>query len=384
MVTVSRDRRDVVAVPSVLTVNTGSSSLQVHVVDPDIDGVVDSMAVEEPAHSELAQHALAALLSRVDEQHLTAVGYRLVHGGPELRCPTLVDDRVLHAARWAEPLAPLHIPSTLELVGRLRKRLPDVPHVLCPDTAFHADLPEVASTYALPLEWRTRYGLRRYGFHGLSYARASRCASQLLGRPLTELQLLLTHLGGGCSVCAVREGRSMQTSMGFTPLEGVVMTTRSGSIDPGLLLWLQQQAGIGVEELAKGLLEHSGLLGLSAGRSSDTRELVRLAGQGDAAARLAMEVFAQSVRRELAAEATSLDRIDALVFTGEIGWDQPEMREAVCTGLGILGVQSNLRGHRDEDGPLTVDGAGIPVLVVKPREELELAQSTMACLPPQR
>jgi hypothetical protein len=212
---------------------------------------------------------------------------------------------------------------------------------VCLDTAFHADLPPAAHTYALPGEWTERLGLRRYGFHGLSYAWALRRAAELLDRPAASLHVVLAHLGGGCSVCAVRDGRSVDTTMGFTPLDVLVMSKRSGSVDPGLLLWLQTSAGLKAERLEEAFNHESGLLGLS-GTSGDTRDLVRARAEGDAKAAFALEVFTVSVRRGIASVAASLDRIDALVFTGEIGVDQPEVREAVCSGLGVLGIAGNL------------------------------------------
>ncbi|MDU0289816.1 hypothetical protein [Saccharothrix longispora] len=202
--------------------------------------------------------------------------------------------------------------------------------------------------------WRERHGLRRYGFHGLSYEWALDRAAALLDRPAEGLSVLMAHLGGGCSVCAVRDGRSVDTSMGFTPLEGVPMSKRSGSVDPGLL-------------------------GLSGGRSGDTRDLVAAAGE-DGAAALALGVFAHRVRRELAAAATSLDRLDALVFTGEIGWDQPEVRADVVAGLSLLGIPGDLVADPGGDGPVSPPDADVPVLVVRPREELQLCRATLAAL----
>ena len=205
--------------------------------------------------------------------------------------------------------------------------------MLCPDTAFHAGLPDAAAVYALPGRWREKWGLRRYGFHGLSYAWALERTAELLGRPAAELDLVLAHLGGGSSVCAVSGGRSVDTSMGFTPLDGVPMSKRSGSVDPGLLLWLLEDGRLTPAELREGLERSSGLLGLSGGRSGDTRDLVAAERDGDEQAALALAVFCHRVSREIAAAATSLGRIDALVFTGEIGWDQPEVREAICRRL---------------------------------------------------
>jgi acetate kinase len=186
----------------------------------------------------------------------------------------VVDDGVLGAVREHADLAPLHVPPALALVEAARRTLPSVPHVLCPDTAFHTGMPRAAATYPLPGEWRRRYGLRRYGFHGLSYAWATRRAAELLGQPCEDTSMVLTHLGGGCSVCAVKNGRSVDTSMGFTPLEGVPMSTRSGSVDPGMLLWLLSDSRLTLNELRDGLVHRSGLLGLSEGLSGDTRDLV--------------------------------------------------------------------------------------------------------------
>ncbi|MCP2333962.1 acetate kinase [Actinoalloteichus cyanogriseus DSM 43889] len=369
----------VVGVTRVLTVNAGSSSLQLHLVELPEPRVVDSAAVERPPGSAEAERELDDFLSRTDPSGVAGVGHRLVHGGREVRAPTLVDRSSVASVRAAAGLAPSHVPAALRLVDTLLSRLPDHPHVWCPDTAFHAELSEVATTYPLPAEWTRRYGLRRYGFHGLSYGWALRRATALLGdlgRPAD--QLLLTHLGGGCSVSAVRDGRSVDTSMGMTPLEGMPMTTRSGSVDPGLLLWLTSRDGAGLswEDLDEALRRRSGLLGLSDGLSADTRDLVRAAGAGDATAALALDVFARGVSRELAAAATSLDRVDALVFTGEIGWDQPEVRAAVCRRLNVLGVEEPVVGDRAEDGLVSAGDASVPVLVVEPREELGIAVDT--------
>ncbi|MEU8381677.1 acetate kinase [Streptosporangium sp. NPDC048865] len=360
--------------PAVLTVNAGSSSLQLHLVR---DGrVLRTEHSERSPGPGTAGRAITDFLGADPGTAPAAVGHRLVHGGEAVREPTVVDDGVLEAVREYADLAPLHVPPALELVEAARRALPGVPHVLCPDTAFHAGLPDSAATYALPAEWRNRYGLRRYGFHGLSYAWALERAARLLDRPAGTLQVVLAHLGGGSSVCAVREGRSVDTSMGFTPLEGVPMSKRSGSVDPGMLLWLLS-GRLTLDEVRDGLEHRSGLLGLSGGKSGDTRELV---GSGDPAAALALEVFEHRVGREIAAAATSLDRLDALVFTGEIGWDQPEVREAVCRRLSPLGVEPPVRAGLDADGVVSAPGASVPVLVVRPREELQLARETLGAL----
>ncbi|MFD4668489.1 acetate/propionate family kinase [Lentzea sp. NPDC058450] len=337
---------------TVLAINPGSSSLQAELVDGE--------PVLDRAESESELYSLL-------EHDIDAVGHRLVHGGAELLTPTVVDDSVVELVRDACSLAPLHVPVSLKLLIALRERLPDVPHVVCPDTAFHRDLPEVAATWALPESWRARFRLRRYGFHGLSY----KWVTSRVG----EQNVLAAHLGGGSSVCAIKDGRSVDTSMGFTPLDGVPMTKRSGSIDPGLVLWLIEQ-GLSLDEVRDGLYRESGLLGLSGGLSSDTRELVA---SDDPKAAFALDVFAHRIRRELAAMAASLERVDAVVFTGEIGWDQPEVREAVCSGLGVLGISGGLSGNRETDGLVSQDGA-VPVYVVEPRENLQICRDTLAAL----
>ena len=360
---------------TVLTVNPGSHSLHLATVDGDVISArldrsdpPDSVGVFEAADDFLARHEPPA-----------AVGHRLVHGGDVLRRAAVANDELRDGLDHVADLAPLHVPVALRLLDWMRLRLPNVSHVLCPDTAFHAALPEAAATYALPAAWRSRWGLRRYGFHGLSYAWATRRAARLLGRDVSELQMVLAHLGGGSSVCAVNAGRSVDTSMGFTPLDGVPMSTRSGAVDPGMLIWLLENDKLSLGELASGLYHESGLLGLSAGRSVDTRDLVAAA-VDDPAAALALDVFVHRVRREIAAAATSLDRLDAVVFTGEIGWDQPEVRHGICSGLGQLGVPIPAYGNREDDGPVSPVEATVTVLVVEPKEELEIAAETLTAL----
>jgi acetate kinase len=363
----------VVVISVVVTVNPGSSSLQLHAVESDT--VLAAVTSEERPDHASAKSAVDALLDQLDRP-VDAVGHRLVHGGPHLRRPTVVTAEAIDQARVAATLAPIHVPVTLELLNTVRERLPDIPHVLCPDTAFHAGMPEVASTYPIPSQWREKYGLRRYGFHGLSYAWAVARTATILGRPAGSLNLLLAHLGGGCSVCAVRDGSSVDTSMGFTPLDGVPMSTRSGGVDPGMLLWLLAEGRMTIDEMSDGLYHRSGLLGLSEGQSGDTRELVRSAVQGNRVAQRALDVFTRRVSQALAAMAVDLPDIDALVFTGEIGWDQPEVREAVCRDLHRLGIPSNLTGNPAEDSIVSSVHAPVPVLVVEPREELQLARET--------
>jgi acetate kinase len=322
----------------VLTVNPGSSSLQLHVVETEGNAVLAAERSAEKAGRAAAAKALDSLLAGIDTP-ITAAGHRLVHGGPHLRSPSVLTDSVAEQVRAAAELAPAHVPEPLELLEIVRQRLPDIPQVLCPDTVFHANLPEVAATYALPEQWRRDFGIRRYGFHGLSYSWAVEQAVQLLHKPADSLNLLLAHLGDGSSVCAVRNGSSVDTSPGFTPLEG--------------------------------------LLGLPGGRSGDTRELVQAASDGDSAARGAMDVFTRRVSQALAAMAVNLQQIDALVFTGEIGWDQPEVREAVCADLVRLGIPPTLTVRNPgTDSVLSSPHAPVLVLAVEPHEELQIAKET--------
>ncbi|MFJ8074269.1 acetate/propionate family kinase [Streptomyces sp. NPDC096176] len=361
---------------NLLVVDAGSSSLHLRVLDEEGRELGSRHLVEAPGSG--TPDVIEELLREAPP--VAGTGHRLVHGGPRLLGPVLVDDGVRAELDQAADLAPLHVPPALVALDATRRLLPDVPHVACFDTAFHAGLSPAARTYGLPREWTERHGLRRYGFHGLSYTWALRRAAAVLGRRADELHLVITHLGGGCSACAVREGRSVDTTMGFTPLDGLVMSKRSGSVDPGLLLWLQMSAGLSAERISEALNRESGLLGLS-GTSGDTRDLVRAAAAGDRRADLALDVFALGVRRGVASVAASLERVDALVFTGEIGGDQPEVREAVCAGLGVLGINGGLRAvNPQEDAVVSAPGARVPVLVVPTGEVQQVALETRALL----
>ncbi|MBM7786526.1 acetate/propionate family kinase [Tenggerimyces flavus] len=361
---------------AVLVVDAGSSSLHLALVGAD--GTVGrTRDLPAPDDEPAIRNGLQELASDLNdgESQPRAVGHRLVHGGDRVRETTIVDDAVRRALDEASSLAPLHVPPALRAMDLAREVFADLPHVACVDTAFHAQLPDVAATYALPAEWRNAWGLRRYGFHGLSYAWAMDRAATLLGQPANELRLLLAHLGNGASVCAVRGGRSVDTSMGFTPLEGLVMGTRAGSVDPGMLLWLLQQGYQSLDELADGLQRRSGLLGLSGGRSNDTRELVRLAQGGCQPAALALDVFAYRAARELAAAAVALDRIDGIVFTGEIGADQPEVRASICAALAVLGVSAHgLAPVVDKDAIVSPADASVPVMTVLTGEICQIAR----------
>ncbi len=316
----------------VLVVNAGSSSLKLRVLDAE-DRIVGS--ADLPMTRERADEAAIAEAIRGFGE-IDAVGHRIVHGGTRFREPVRVDGDVVARLRELTDLAPLHQPKSLAALDAVAAVLPDVPAVACFDTAFHADLPAGASTYALPREWRLRWGLRRYGFHGLSHAYASRRAAELLGRPVEELRIVTCHLGAGASLAAVAGGRSVDTTMGFTPLEGLVMATRSGSVDPGLVLWLEEHVRMPPAELAATLEHRSGLLGLAG--TADLRAILDRADAGDPEATIAVEVYVHRLRSSIAAMAAAMDGLDVLVFTGGVGENAPRIRALACAGLGFLGV----------------------------------------------
>jgi acetate kinase len=353
----------------VLAVNAGSSSLKLSVIADDnavmvadeVDGTTDHAG------------ALRAFMARVGS--VDAVAHRIVHGGPDVRAATILDDTVRARLDAAAALAPLHVPPALELLDAAR-RLTDAPEVVCVDTAFHADLAPSMATYAIPRQWR-ELGIQRYGFHGLSYAWASRRSAELLTRPQADLQVVMAHIGSGVSVCATRGGRSVDTSMGFTPLEGTVMSRRSGSVDPGALLWLQQFHGVSPEAMSSALEHDSGLLALCG--VADMRDVERHAEAGDAACRAALDVYIRALCRTIGAIAASLDHLDAMVFTGGIGEHSALVRSRVCAGLQILGIPE-APDAADGDAVIATSSTGTAVVVVTAREDAEMAREARRLL----
>ncbi len=356
--------------PRVITVNAGSNSLRLDLVDAHDLRVHESRHTSTPPTAPESLRDFDEFLGRHGE-HATAVAHRLVHGGEHFPRPRPVDENTVSRLHELEALAPQHVPSTVQLVQRTAHAAPSTPQVLCPDTGFHHTLPAESRLEPLPSRWRSQ--IRRYGFHGLSYAWALRRTSELLDRDTERINALVAHVGGGCSVCAIHGGRSVDTTMGFTPLSGIMMTRRSGDLDPGALVWLLRNSGEDIDEVEAALQRESGLLGLSDGYSDDTRELVEAAEAGDDTARTALTVFCRHLASGLAAMATNLDSLDAVVFTGEIGWDQPEVRREVCRRLALLGVPADLADNRRDDGPVSDPEEHPRVLVVQPREELQLA-----------
>lgn len=311
---------------------------------------------------------------------IDAVGHRIVHGGIEFVEPVVIDDDVVRRLEALTDLAPLHQPKSLRGLELVGKALPGVPAVACFDTAFHAHIPAAAATYALPREWRRRWSLRRFGFHGLSHAYASRRAAELAGVAVDGLRVVTCHLGAGASLAAVLGGVSVDTTMGFTPLDGLVMATRSGSVDPGLILWLEEHMGMPPSELASTLEHRSGLLGLAG--TGDMKAVLEAEAAGDEDARLAIEVYLHRLRGEIAGMAAALGGLDVLVFTGGVGERSAPIRARAADGLGFLGIGvDRARNAAPElDAEISSSDAVVRTFVVAAREDLEIARGVRSAL----
>jgi acetate kinase len=359
----------------VLVVNAGSSSLKLRLLDPtdQVAGSADLPAPRGIAEAEAVRQALAGL-GRVD-----AVGHRIVHGGTQFLGPVRVTEAVVRRLETLTDLAPLHQPKSLAALAAVGAALPGVPAVACFDTAFHAGIPAAASTYALPLEWRKRWDLRRFGFHGLSHSYVARRVTQLLGRPAEGLRLVSCHLGAGASLAAIQDGRSVDTTMGFTPLDGLVMATRSGSVDPGLVLWLEEHVGMPPAELAAALEYRGGLLGLAG--EADMRAVLAAEAQGSEEAALAVSVYLHRLRAAVAAMSAAMGGLDALAFTGGVGENSAPIRERAAQGLAFLGVGVDpaLNGGAG-DHEVTAAGARVRTFVIAAREDLQIAAEVRAVL----
>jgi acetate kinase len=363
----------------VLVVNAGSSSLKLRLLDGD-----DSILAEDELQAPEGQIDGSALRRALDSPlaNADAIGHRIVHGGERFAAAVRIDADVEAALRDLSELAPLHQPKSLAAMDAISAVLGELPAVACFDTAFHANLPAAAATYALPAEWRDRWRLRRYGFHGLSHAWVARRAPQVLERPTADLRIVSCHLGAGASLCAIGDGRSLDTTMGFTPLEGLVMATRSGSVDPGMLLWLLERVGIAPHQLADVLEHRSGLLGLSG--TADMRELLTRTDTGDQQARLALEVYLHRLRAGIGAMVAALGGLDALVFTGGVGERSPEIRSLAVEGLDFLGLRIDPERNRAAvaDADVSASRASAATIVIAAREDLEIARQTRAALAP--
>ncbi|HYN66788.1 MAG TPA: acetate kinase [Ornithinibacter sp.] len=391
--------------PHVLVVNAGSSSLKYQLIDAaggltvavglvseiggatrhrhEVGGRTHDAELECADHSAAFAAARAALSEHgpwVGDDDLVAVGHRVVHGGRRFTEPVVVDDDVIAALRTLSPLAPLHNPANVEGIVRAQASFPGIPHVAVFDTGFHRTLPPAAHTYAVPLEWRDEHHVRRYGFHGSSYAWVSRRTAQLLGRDPADVRMVVLHLGNGASACAVDGGRSVDTSMGLSPAEGLVMGTRSGDVDPALGGYLARVAGMSAERYDRALNRESGLLGLAG--VSDFRTVVERREAGDADAGLAFDVTVHRIRKYVGAYAAVLGRLDALAFTGGIGEHSAALRAAVVDGLGVLGLRLDASANAEGPAERRVSSAdsSSPVWVVPTDEEREIARAALEVL----
>ncbi|MGH3747737.1 MAG: acetate/propionate family kinase [Micromonosporaceae bacterium] len=382
----------------ILVVNSGSSSLKLRVLEVDDDSDHDRGPGVEPARiwsrdeppiSELSDGAISDLLS--DAPDVDAAGHRIVHGGAEFTGPALLDEQVLKQLEELADLAPLHQPPALRAARALTRARPNLPAVACFDTSFHRTMPEAAVTYPLPESWR-RHPIQRYGFHGLSHAWVARRVAALVqvgpgGSEIGgagELRLVSCHLGAGASLAAIHDGRCVDTTMGFTPLEGLAMATRSGNVDPGLVLWLIRRAGLTPDQVEHGLNHESGLAGLAG--NADMRTVLNLADAGDEAASLAIEVYLRRLRAGIAGMATAMGGLDALAFTGAIGEHAWQIRAGAAEGLEFMGVRldagTNQAAAANEhaDVELTGPAATVRSYCVQTREDIEIAQDTVALL----
>ena len=403
----------------VLVLNSGSSSVKFALLDPvggerALDGLAERLGTQdatlqirrhpaEPAGEPLPSGAthrdvVAAILDRLGDPPLAGAGHRVVHGGERFTESVLVDDDVIDDIRSFIPLAPLQNPANLAGIEAVRAIRPGLPQVAVFDTAFHQTMPPSAYRYAVPGEWYSGHGVRRYGFQGISYRYVCPRAAELLGRPLRDLRLVIAHLGNGCSAVAVRDGVSVDTTMGLTPLEGLVMGSRSGDVDPGMFGYLAAKAGLTVEQITEELNTRSGLLALS-GVGNDMRSVQDAAAAGHEQAMLAFDVFVHRLAKAIAGLVTTLDRLDALVFTAGIGENSPVVRAAVLARLGFLGLTedppANADHGRSTGGRITALPAAAPpttlpaarptpaqALVVPTDEELMIARDTARLVAP--
>ena len=399
----------------ILVLNTGSSSVKFQIIETDLErmnahqdltlavgqvekiGLSDSRLVLEVPdrkafqdYREILEHRTAiewvlriltdpehGIIDSVDE--IGAVGHRVVHGGEAFASSVLMTPEVVEQIEDCSALAPLHNPANLRGYYAAHAAMPDVPHVAVFDTAFHQTIPETAYIYAIPYELYEKHGIRRYGFHGTSHRYVSRKAAEILGRKVSELRIITCHLGNGCSITAIKQGRSVDTSMGFTPLEGLPMGTRSGDIDPSIIFFIAEQENLSLKGIEEILNKKSGLLGVS-GVSNDMREIKKEADAGNRRAQLALEIFAYRVKKYIGAYAAVLGGLDVLVFTGGIGENAYYIRSKICQGLEFLGIRLDEDRNKDPakwQGVISTEDSRVKVLVIPTREDLIIARETL-------
>ena len=394
---------------NVLVINCGSSSLKFQLINAETEKVlakglcerigIDGRLTYQPAggekeksdlamptHTEAIQFVIDALTNEktgvvksLDE--IGAVGHRLVHGGEKFASSVVITDEVKKAVEECNDLAPLHNPANLIGVAACEKLMPGTPMVAVFDTAFHQTMPEKAYMYGLPYEYYEKYKVRRYGFHGTSHSFVSKRAAEVMGKSYDEVKTIVCHLGNGSSVSAVLNGKCVDTSMGLTPLEGLVMGTRSGDIDPAIMEFIAKKENLDIEGVMEVLNKKSGVFGISGGLSSDFRDLTDAMNAGDKKAKIAMDVFSYRVAKYIGSYAAAMNGVDDIVFTAGIGENDDYVREEVCKYLGYLGVDFDSevnKGLRGKEAELTKEGSKVKVFVIPTNEELAIARETLA------
>ena len=394
---------------NVLVINCGSSSLKFQLINAETEKVlakglcerigIDGRLTYQPAggekeksdlamptHTEAIQFVIDALTNEktgvvksLDE--IGAVGHRLVHGGEKFASSVVITDEVKAAIEECNDLAPLHNPANLIGVAACEKLMPGTPMVAVFDTAFHQTMPEKAYMYGLPYEYYEKYKVRRYGFHGTSHSFVSKRAAEVMGKSYDEVKTIVCHLGNGSSVSAVLNGKCVDTSMGLTPLEGLVMGTRSGDIDPAIMEFIAKKENLDIEGVMEVLNKKSGVFGISGGLSSDFRDLTDAMNAGDKKAKIAMDVFSYRVAKYIGSYAAAMNGVDDIVFTAGIGENDDYVREEVCKYLGYLGVDFDSevnKGLRGKEAELTKEGSKVKVFVIPTNEELAIARETLA------
>ena len=394
---------------NVLVINCGSSSLKFQLINAETEKVlakglcerigIDGRLTYQPAggekeksdlamptHTEAIQFVIDALTNEktgvvksLDE--IGAVGHRLVHGGEKFASSVVITDEVKKAVEECNDLAPLHNPANLIGVAACEKLMPGTPMVAVFDTAFHQTMPKKAYMYGLPYEYYEKYKVRRYGFHGTSHSFVSKRAAEVMGKSYDEVKTIVCHLGNGSSVSAVLNGKCVDTSMGLTPLEGLVMGTRSGDIDPAIMEFIAKKENLDIEGVMEVLNKKSGVFGISGGLSSDFRDLTDAMNAGDKKAKIAMDVFSYRVAKYIGSYAAAMNGVDDIVFTAGIGENDDYVREEVCKYLGYLGVDFDSevnKGLRGKEAELTKEGSKVKVFVIPTNEELAIARETLA------
>ena len=392
---------------NILVINCGSSSLKYQLINSETEGVlakglcerigIDGMLTYQPeggekekseiampTHTEAINAVLAALTNEKSGvikslSEVGAVGHRVVHGGEKFTSSCLINDESMKAIEECNDLAPRHNPANLIGIRACQELMPGVPMVAVFDTAFHQTMPDVAYTYGIPYEYYEKYKVRRYGFHGTSHSYVSKRTAEIVGKPYDQMKIIVCHLGNGASISAVNCGKSVDTSMGLTPLEGLVMGTRSGDLDPAIIDFVGKKEGLSLDEMNEVLNKKSGMLGIS-GVSSDGRDLEAAAETGNKRAQLALDVFDYRVIKYIGAYAAAMNGVDAIAFTAGIGENNIKMRKDVCSSLTYLGVKldeekNNVRG---EERIISADDSKVQVLLVPTNEELAIARETLA------